>query len=67
MAGKEIGLVRRDTQGKAIAEGDRYKITFRDRSDVGKPIDDIIYVESYKKYNQMDVEEETTICKCAIF
>lgn len=24
-------------------------------------------VESYKKYNQMDVEEETTICKCSIF
>ena len=30
-------------------------------------LEDTFLVESYKKYNAMEIEEETTICKCTIF
>ena len=61
-------IVRRDTQGKSINEGERYKLAFRDKVQSGnKSLSDVTYVESYKKYNQMEAEEETTFCKCTIF
>ncbi len=60
-------LDRRDTAGKSIGGSSRYKIAFRDKVKAQTPIADTIWVESYKKYNAMDAEEETTICKCAIF
>ena len=61
-------LQRRDTAGNTIKETQRYKIAFRDKvGNKDKNIADVHWVESYKKYNSMDVDEETTICKCAIF
>ena len=60
-------LNRRDTQGNNIGTGERYKLHFRDKVQKGTAIADVHLVESYKKYNQMDVEEETTFCKCTIF
>lgn len=62
-----MNLQRRDTSGKDIQSGERYKIAFRDKVHRNKPVADVVYVESYKKYNQMEYEEEAVICKCTIF
>ena len=40
---------------------------FRDKVDKNTRICDVYLVESYKKYNQMEYEEDTIICKCNIF
>ena len=50
----ELGLVRRDSAGKDIGPGDgkgRYKLAFRDRAQQGSKIADVVWVESFKKYN----------------
>ena len=58
---------RRDSAGNSIAGQERHKITFRDKVDKNTRICDVYLVESYKKYNQMEYEEDTIICKCSIF
>ena len=65
----ELGLDRRDTQGNRIDKNtERHKISFRDKVKQGSTVEDVHHVESYKKYNQMDDgDEQTTICRCAIF
>ena len=40
---------------------------FRDKVDKNTRICDVYLVESYKKYNHMEYEEDTIICKCNIF
>ena len=40
---------------------------FRDKVNKETRICDVYLVESYKKYNQMEYEEDTIICKCSIF
>ena len=50
---------RRDTSGKKISNGDRYRISFRDKVQAQTEISDTYYVESYKKYNASELEEET--------
>jgi len=58
---------RRDTAGKNISNGSRYRISFRDKVQAQTEIADTFYVESYKKYNASETEEETQFCKCSIF
>ena len=58
---------RRDQAGNSIRGADRHKIMFRDKVDKNTRICDVYLVESYKKYNQMEYEEDTIICKCNIF
>ena len=60
-------MERRDSAGNAIAGAERHKIMFRDKVDKNTRICDVYLVESYKKYNQMEYEEDTIICKCSIF
>ena len=50
-----------------IRGAERHKIMFRDKVDKNTRICDVYLVESYKKYNQMEYEEDTIICKCNIF
>ena len=46
----------------------KHKLTFRDRVCKGEKISDVHYVESYKKYNQFDYQEEDIFnCKCTVF
>ena len=52
-----------DKKGKK--EG--HQITFRDKAEKGQRVCDVYLVESYKKYNAMEIEDDTVICKCAIF
>ena len=58
---------RRDQAGNSIRGSERHKIMFRDKVDKNTRICDVYLVESYKKYNQMEYEEDTIICKCSIF
>lgn len=62
---------RRDRHGNVIELGLRdkkHKLTFRDRVIKGQKVSDINYVESYKKYNSFDYQEEEIFnCKCTIF
>ena len=60
-------LDRRDSAGNSIRGAERHKIMFRDKVDKNTRICDVYLVESYKKYNQMEYEEDTIICKCNIF
>ena len=48
---------------------EKFKISYRDKVMKGKggTLADVHLVESYKKYNQQEYEEETFICKCVIF
>lgn len=65
-----VKLERRDSSGALIGgKQDKFKLVFRDKCKTApsKTIADIHYVESYKKYNLTDYEEETIICKCSIF
>ena len=57
----------RDQADNSIRGADRHKIMFRDKVDKNTRICDVYLVESYKKYNQMEYEEDTIICKCNIF
>ena len=58
---------RRDSAGNSISGAERHKLMFRDKVDKNTRICDVYLVESYKKYNQMEYEEDTIICKCSIF
>ena len=58
---------RHDAAGNAIKGVERHKISFRDKVNKETRICDVYLVESYKKYNQMEYEEDTIICKCSIF
>ena len=53
-----------DRKGKATPQ---HQITFRDKAEKGQRVCDVYLVESYKKYNAMEIEDDTVICKCTIF
>ena len=44
-----------------------HKIQFRDKVEKGARVSDVYLVESYKKYNAAELDEDTIICRCSIF
>ena len=54
--------MRKDRFGNEIRMGDKgHKLTFKDQVEKGQRIADIIYVESYKKYNRPEGEDNGMI------
>ena len=66
---KEAGDdIRKDQNGNTIgSKTEKFKLTYRDKVKSGSALTDVYHVESYKKYNATEYEEETIICKCSIF
>lgn len=66
-------LPRRDRFGKLIIGGgkSRHKISFMDRIVPGAHLEQVFYVESYKKYNLQNDDDDAKYknypCQCSIF
>ena len=57
---------RKDRVGKPIVRGGRkHKVTFQDQV-LKKDLVTVHIVESYKKYNQIDNDDDVTTCNCSI-
>jgi hypothetical protein len=60
--------MRKDRFGNPINESKNHKLTFADQIQKKEKLAKIYLVESYKKYNAMEVdEEETKACSCVLF
>ena len=73
-----VDAARADRNGQDIAnvgkscnftnkERTSHKISFRDKVQTGTRVCDVHLVESYKKYNAAEMDEDTIICRCSIF
>eukprot|EP00347_Sterkiella_histriomuscorum_P018223 403346323 len=60
---------RKDRFGRYILRGcNRHRVTFMDQVVKGSSVEQVFYIESYKKYNAMQNEEESnSACNCSIF
>ncbi len=59
----KLGVLRKDQHGIKIEKGARrHKVTFRDEAK-NEELYELYLVESYKKYNQLEVKG----CCCVIF
>ena len=61
--------MRRDRYGNEINSNKKgQKISFRDQVVKGQELCDVVFVESYKKYNSLDNDDSGGFsCRCLIF